>query len=166
MRETWAKPEEIVGRVHDSVQAELGLTEFPSPRDNTYEEYEQRIESHPEWAERERLYEFCERIGFWGRNISKGQKKTPWIALLYPEPEKGGRGKLSQKNESLGIGKGYAQNLLSKARAVLAYSRELTMCARSAVVGCASRSRGPSQVEHRLHRHRLVAPGHAEAGQE
>lgn len=55
VRETWAKHEEIVGRVHDSVQAELGLTESPSPRDNTYEEYEQRIESHPEWAERERL---------------------------------------------------------------------------------------------------------------
>ena len=74
--------------------------------------------------------EFCERIGFWGRNISKGQKAMR-IALLYPEPEKGGRGKLSQKNESLGIGKGYAQNLLLKARAFLAYLAS-SPCARGA----------------------------------
>ena len=51
--------------------------------------------------------------------------KAMRLALLWPEPEKGGRGKVSRIGESLGVGKGRAQNLLSQARAVLAYSREL-----------------------------------------
>ena len=69
VRKAYAKHCDIVNRVHDSVRAELGLTETPSPPDNTYEEYEQRIESHPEWAEHNRLYEFCERIGVFHRHV-------------------------------------------------------------------------------------------------
>ena len=70
VRKAYAEHRDIVNRVHDSVRAELGLTETPSPRDNTYEEYERRIESHPEWAERERpLREFCERIGVFYRPV-------------------------------------------------------------------------------------------------
>jgi hypothetical protein len=58
------------------------------------------------------------------RNITVSQKAMAYT-LLFPEPAKGGRGKLSHESESLGISKAYWQNLLSFARAVLAYSPEL-----------------------------------------
>ena len=42
-----------------------------------------------------------------------------------PEPEKGGKGKRSEKSESLakaiGVGKGHAANMISEARAVVPY---------------------------------------------
>jgi hypothetical protein len=45
-------------------------------------------------------------------------------AMLWPEPEKGGRGKkLSGKPD--GLAQGHWKNLISEARAVLAYSRPL-----------------------------------------
>jgi len=43
------------------------------------------------------------------------------LALIYPEPEKGGRGKRSRFRESLSKAQ---ENLLSKARTALRYSRE------------------------------------------
>jgi ParB/Sulfiredoxin domain len=57
------------------------------------------------------------------RDISKGQRAMGH-ALLYPEPEKGGRGKKSANSkETLG----FSAMRLSQARAVLAYSRELAL---------------------------------------
>ena len=67
VRKAHADRRAIVNRVHDSVLAELGLTERPSDRDNAYEGYDRRIKSHPDWVEAERLYEFCERIGVFSR---------------------------------------------------------------------------------------------------
>ena len=70
MRESDAKRRDIVNRVHDSVRAELGLTEAPSARDrDAYNDYYRRIEIHPEWAEHERLCKFCEHIGTWYRHM-------------------------------------------------------------------------------------------------
>ena len=60
------------------------------------------------------------------RNISKGQKAMQ-IALLWPQPEKGGRGKKSKNHkETLG----FSSMRLSQARAVLAHSRELALAVR------------------------------------
>ena len=48
------------------------------------------------------------------------------LAILYPEPAKGGRGrKLSQNQESLGIAKKTWENSVSQARAVLRHTPEL-----------------------------------------
>jgi hypothetical protein len=50
------------------------------------------------------------------------------LALLYPEPEKGGRGKkgkASEFSDGLGISRQHAKDLINEARAVLRYSREL-----------------------------------------
>jgi hypothetical protein len=57
------------------------------------------------------------------RNISKGQKAMR-LALLHPEPEKGGRGQ--NRKETLQ----FSKMRLSQARAVLAYSRELALAVR------------------------------------
>jgi hypothetical protein len=48
------------------------------------------------------------------------------IALLYPDPEKGGRGKKGKASET----NGFSQVRLREARAVLAYSRELALAVR------------------------------------
>lgn len=58
------------------------------------------------------------------RNLSKGQQAMA-LAMIYPEPEKGGRGKVSHIHESLGVSKGAAQNLLSQARKILGHSIDL-----------------------------------------
>src|SRR4051812_49359088 len=60
------------------------------------------------------------------RNLSKGQQAMA-LAMIYPEPEKGGRGKLSGIADGLanGISKGQAHNLLSQARTILRHSKEL-----------------------------------------
>jgi ParB-like chromosome segregation protein Spo0J len=54
------------------------------------------------------------------RQIKKGQKAMA-MAFLYPEPEKGGRGKKSKALET----KGFSEARLSQARAVLAFSPAL-----------------------------------------
>lgn len=56
------------------------------------------------------------------RNLSKGQQAMV-IAMLYPEPEKGGRGKRSKTNSKETLG--FSPTLVSQARAILQHSREL-----------------------------------------
>jgi hypothetical protein len=68
------------------------------------------------------------------RNITKGQKAMR-LALLHPEPEKGGRGKTVLKRD------GFSKQRLSDARAVLAFSRELAL---SPVIASISRVEYPS----------------------
>jgi hypothetical protein len=59
------------------------------------------------------------------RNLTKGQQAMA-LAMLYPIPEKGGRGKLSDFPDSLsGISKGHAKDLLSQARIVLRHAPDL-----------------------------------------
>jgi hypothetical protein len=66
---------------------------------------------------------FCH---FERRNVSKGQQAIA-LAMLYPEPEKGGRGKKSANaKESLG----FTTQRLSEARSILEYSRELALAIR------------------------------------
>ncbi len=57
--------------------------------------------------------------------MSKAQQAMR-IALLYPEPEKGGRGKKGKASET----DGFSQSRLKAARSVLAYSRELALAVR------------------------------------
>jgi hypothetical protein len=62
------------------------------------------------------------------QGVNKGQKAMR-LALLYPEPEKGGarkRGSVSETKTALDKG-GISAARLSQARAVLAYSRELAL---------------------------------------
>jgi hypothetical protein len=72
-------------------------------------------------------------------NIARKErsKKAMALAIIYPEPEKGGRGKRSEKlldfSRSLGMGIEHARRLLSDARAVLAHSRELANAVRDDV---------------------------------
>ena len=54
------------------------------------------------------------------RHMTKGQQAMA-VAMVYPEPEKGGRGKKSSKIEEFKIASGY----LSEARTVLSKSREM-----------------------------------------
>ena len=56
------------------------------------------------------------------RNLTKGQKAMA-LALIYPEPEKGGRG---NKGKSAEIAD-FSQRRLREARSVLAFSRELAL---------------------------------------
>ena len=65
------------------------------------------------------------------RDQTKGQKAMA-LAMLYPEPEKGGRGKKRQATNSL-VSSGFSQQRLSQARAVLHYSRELAESVRDCV---------------------------------
>jgi hypothetical protein len=58
------------------------------------------------------------------RHLSKGQQAMAF-AKVYPEPEKGGRGKRSDIPDGFGTGKGHWRNLLSQARTVLRFSRDL-----------------------------------------
>ncbi len=54
------------------------------------------------------------------RNMTKGQRAMA-VALIYPEPEKGGRGKKSgNSKENLG----FSTMLLSNARTVLQYAKD------------------------------------------
>ncbi len=46
------------------------------------------------------------------------------VARIYPEPEKGGRGKVSQAKTSAKIG-GFSMDLVDKARTVLHYAPDL-----------------------------------------
>jgi hypothetical protein len=62
------------------------------------------------------------------RNISAGQKAMAH-ALIYPEAEKGGRGK---KNPS--EAKGFSGERLSSARKVLSYSRDLALAVRDGTI--------------------------------
>jgi hypothetical protein len=57
------------------------------------------------------------------RHMTKGQRAMA-VAMIYPEPAKGGRGKRSQNWEGIGSTK-TAQNLLSQARTVLAHTPQL-----------------------------------------
>jgi len=55
------------------------------------------------------------------RNLTKGQQAMA-LAVIYPEPEKGGRGKRSENSkETLG----FSTMRLSQARAILRHSREM-----------------------------------------
>jgi hypothetical protein len=58
------------------------------------------------------------------RHMSKGAQAMA-VALLYPEPEKGGRGKRSGNPDGFGERPGQERNLLSNARTVLRFSRPL-----------------------------------------
>jgi hypothetical protein len=60
------------------------------------------------------------------------------LALPYPEPEKGGRGKKGKASET----KGFSGTRLKNARAVLAYSRELVLAERRYMTG--SLAHGPT----------------------
>ena len=55
------------------------------------------------------------------RNLSKGQQAMA-LAMMYPEPEKGGRGKKSEAKTSQKLG-GFSAARLDQARAVLRWSR-------------------------------------------
>lgn len=79
------------------------------------------------------------------RNMTKGQKAM-WLAMLYPEPEKGGRGKLSEISDGLGVSHGHAKNLLSQARAVLRHDQEL---ARSVLAGAKSLDKALAEMKER-----------------
>jgi len=58
------------------------------------------------------------------RHLTKGQR-TMALAMLYPNPEKGGRGKHSQIHESLDESKRVFQNRLSQARLILRVAEDL-----------------------------------------
>ena len=62
------------------------------------------------------------------RNLTKGQQAMAY-AMLYPEPEKGGRGKKRNSSET----EGFSAARLSQARSVLAFSRELADSVRDGV---------------------------------
>lgn len=57
------------------------------------------------------------------RNLSKGQQAMA-LAMIYPEPEKGGRGKKSEAGKVL-ENSGFSRQLLDQARTILRYSVEL-----------------------------------------
>jgi hypothetical protein len=59
------------------------------------------------------------------RNLTKAQQAMR-LALLYPEPEKGGRG----KHQTVRKPDSFSKQRLSEARSVLAYSRELALAVR------------------------------------
>jgi ABC-type transporter Mla subunit MlaD len=59
------------------------------------------------------------------RDLSKGQRAMG-VALLFPDAEKGGRGK---KGKALETG-GFSRQRLGEARAVLAYARDLALAVR------------------------------------
>jgi hypothetical protein len=59
------------------------------------------------------------------RNLTKGQQAMR-LALLYPEPEKGGRGNKGKALET----SGFSRQRLGQARSVLAFSRELALAVR------------------------------------
>jgi ParB-like nuclease domain len=59
------------------------------------------------------------------RDITKGQRAMGH-ALLYPDPERGGRGKKGKVTETVG----FSSQRLSYARTVLAYSRDLALAVR------------------------------------
>lgn len=60
------------------------------------------------------------------RDLSKGQRAMA-LAFLYPDPEKGGRGKKSRNSPETG---GFSLQRLSDARSVLRHSRELAEAVR------------------------------------
>jgi ParB-like nuclease domain len=57
------------------------------------------------------------------RNLTKGQQAMA-LAMIYPEPEKGGRGKKSEALNSA-VSAGFSTRRLNAARSVLHHSREL-----------------------------------------
>ena len=57
------------------------------------------------------------------RNLTKGQQAMA-LALMYPEPETGGRGRKSKAGNS-SLSDGFSSTRLKQARAVLHYSRPL-----------------------------------------
>jgi hypothetical protein len=57
------------------------------------------------------------------RNLSKGQQAMA-LAMIYPEPEKGGRGKKSQAL-NCAESSGFSGRLLEQARTILRHSQEL-----------------------------------------
>ena len=57
------------------------------------------------------------------RNLNKGQQAIA-LAMIYPEPGKGGRGKTSEANTAAKRG-GFSADRLSDARSVLKHSRAL-----------------------------------------
>jgi ParB-like nuclease domain len=65
------------------------------------------------------------------RDLTKGQRAMR-MALLYPEPSKGGRGKKSATNSKETLG--FTPMRLSQARAVLAFSHEIALQVRDGVL--------------------------------
>ena len=63
------------------------------------------------------------------RNILKGQQAIA-LALLYPEAEKGGRGKKKERVDETST---FSAKRLQQARAILAHSRELAIAVRNGV---------------------------------
>jgi hypothetical protein len=59
------------------------------------------------------------------RDLSKGQRAMG-LAFLYPDPEKGGRGKKTQATNSVET-MGFSRSRLDQARAVLRHSREFRL---------------------------------------
>ena len=57
------------------------------------------------------------------RHMTKGQRAMA-VAMIYPERQKGGRGKTSQAKTSAKIG-GFSMDLIDKGRAVLCYAPDL-----------------------------------------
>src|SRR4051812_26948910 len=77
------------------------------------------------------------------RNLSKGQQAMA-LAMIYPEPEKGGRGKRSQIQESFDEPRKTVQNRLSQARAVRSHSMAL---AEAVMVGRTALDAALAQVQ-------------------
>ena len=57
------------------------------------------------------------------RNLTKGQQAMA-LAMIYPEPEKGGRGKKSEAGKLL-VSSGFSRQRLDQARSVQRYSLDL-----------------------------------------
>jgi hypothetical protein len=65
------------------------------------------------------------------RNVSKGQQAIAF-ALLWPEPEKGGRGKKGKASET----DGFSATRYKQARAIVAHSREMAFAVRFRCESC------------------------------
>lgn len=66
---------------------------------------------------------FIASVNLMRRNLTKGQQAMA-LAMMYPEPEKGGRGKKSAAENLLKISK-FKRDRLDRARSVLHHSRSL-----------------------------------------
>jgi hypothetical protein len=76
------------------------------------------------------------------RNLTKGQQAMA-LAMMYPEPEKGGRGKNTEARKAAETA-GFSSRRLAEARAVLRHSRDL---AESVIAGSLSLDDALKQVE-------------------
>jgi hypothetical protein len=84
VRDAHARAVTLIDQGHDNTKAALGRGRLPYPRHdpNFKDEYDDRLDTDPDFIEGKKLHDYCDHIGRWSR-IRRVEGKPGWLRNEY-----------------------------------------------------------------------------------